>query len=425
MDLIEEFIARYRKEYDFYDQAARLADQLLERSLQSAGIRAIVTSRPKSLLRLEEKVRQRAMKAPYQSVDDIFKDIVDLAGVRVALYFPGEREQVGKMITQLFELESEPKHFPEKSKPPTHQKRFSGYWAAHYRVHIRDASLNDAQKRYGQALIEIQVASVLMHAWSEVEHDLVYKPQQGELSEDEYAILDQLNGLVLTGESALEQLQRAGKKRVGEAGRKFSNHYDLADYLLDRAGPLLKASDPDALLGRTNVLFRLIDKLGLSTPDALAPYLSALDSDFEQRALADQIIDQLLSEDPKRYEIYQQLRGDEPGEVRPQISLDGRDASDVQKEMGRFLSEWIKFEREIRRLSDGQAAKSRFVWSSTAIAQFSRLDDASRREVDRIRRFRNNLVHGVETPSHADLMNATETLKGILAKLRKKKRSAH
>ncbi|HEY6483079.1 MAG TPA: hypothetical protein VIY54_06085, partial [Steroidobacteraceae bacterium] len=46
------------KERDFYDQAARLAAQMAERALQSAGIRAIVTSRAKPLARLEEKVRK-------------------------------------------------------------------------------------------------------------------------------------------------------------------------------------------------------------------------------------------------------------------------------------------------------------------------------------------------------------------------------
>ena len=71
---------------------------------------------------------------------------------------------------------------------------------------MRDASLTDAQKRYADARIEIQVASLLMHAWSEVEHDLVYKPLQGGLSTDEYAILDELNGLVERGEIALERL---------------------------------------------------------------------------------------------------------------------------------------------------------------------------------------------------------------------------
>jgi ppGpp synthetase/RelA/SpoT-type nucleotidyltranferase len=37
-------------------------------------------------------------------------------------------------------------------------------------------------------MVEIQVASVLMHAWAEVEHDLVYKPvDQEPLSDAELA----------------------------------------------------------------------------------------------------------------------------------------------------------------------------------------------------------------------------------------------
>jgi len=58
-DLVAQFISRYRKEYDFYDQAARLAAQILEQNLQRAGIRAIVTARAKSPTRLEQKARQR------------------------------------------------------------------------------------------------------------------------------------------------------------------------------------------------------------------------------------------------------------------------------------------------------------------------------------------------------------------------------
>jgi hypothetical protein len=60
MDLIERFIARYRKEYDFYDQACRLVAEKIEVSLQAAGIRSMVTFRARSIVRLEEKVRQRA-----------------------------------------------------------------------------------------------------------------------------------------------------------------------------------------------------------------------------------------------------------------------------------------------------------------------------------------------------------------------------
>jgi ppGpp synthetase/RelA/SpoT-type nucleotidyltranferase len=213
MDLIAQFVSRYRKEYDFYEQACRMAAQVLDSNLQSAGVRAIVTSRAKNPMRLETKVKQRAMKKAYASVDEIYEDIVDLSGVRVALYFPAEREEVGRIIKSIFVPVVEPKEFPTPGQP-TYKKRFSGYWATHYRVRLPETLLNESQKRYAEARIEIQVASVLMHAWSEVEHDLVYKPLQGQLSEDEYAILDELNGLVLAGEIALERLQRAGDLRV-------------------------------------------------------------------------------------------------------------------------------------------------------------------------------------------------------------------
>src|SRR5262249_30897797 len=150
----------------------------------------------------------------------------------------------------LFVLTAPAKEFPAQSSPPTYSKRFSGYWATHYRVQLRESSLNDAQKRYAEARIEIQVASVLMHAWAEVEHDLVYKPLQGNLSQDEYAILDELNGLVIAGEIALERLQRAGEARVASTGRLFNNHYELATYLLTQASEIIKGPLGDNALGR-------------------------------------------------------------------------------------------------------------------------------------------------------------------------------
>ena len=127
MTLIEEFVQRYRREYDFYEQAARLVAQLLDSALQSAGARAMVTSRPKSVARLEAKVKQRAPNKNYTTFDDIYRDIVDLSGVRIALYFPAERDQVGKLISENFVSIGTPKHFPIQS-PPLPEKRFSGYW---------------------------------------------------------------------------------------------------------------------------------------------------------------------------------------------------------------------------------------------------------------------------------------------------------
>ncbi len=131
-------------------------------------------------MRLKSKVLRRNSRrpVPYKNMREIYEDIADLSGVRVSLYFPGDRDKANSLIADLFTI-IETKQFPEQSKPPTYNKRFSGYWANHYRAHMKEESLDKSQQKYAAARIEIQVASVLMHAWSEVEHDLVYKPLSG------------------------------------------------------------------------------------------------------------------------------------------------------------------------------------------------------------------------------------------------------
>lgn len=309
MDLIDQFISRYRREFDFFEQAARLVGQQLEARLQASGIRAIVTSRAKNPIRLEAKVRQRAPDQSYKTVEDIYADIVDLAGVRVALYFPGERNEVDKIVRDQFNLTSAPKSFTGTSNP-TYSKRFSGYWATHYRLQLRESDLPEINQRFSEAPVEVQVASVLMHAWAEVEHDLVYKPLEGSLSEDELAILDELNGMVLAGEIALERLQRAAEERITKTGARFENHFDLASFLLEAAKPMLHGQAEEPILGNVELLFRLLEKLELATPEALRPYVDTLNPDFELRPIAQQITDQILAADPRRYEAYGEVRAE-------------------------------------------------------------------------------------------------------------------
>jgi ppGpp synthetase/RelA/SpoT-type nucleotidyltranferase len=204
--LINDFIARYRKEYDFYDQAARLAAQALETDLQAAGIRSRITSRAKAVPRLEAKVHQRALAKAYNSVDAIYDDIVDLAGARVELYFPGQQSQVENNIRDLFRVIGEPKKFPNPLPNNARKSRFSGYSATYYRVYLREASLSDAQKRYAEAPVEIQVASFLCTPGRRSTTTLHINPYKENYPEDEYAILDELNGLVIAGEIALARM---------------------------------------------------------------------------------------------------------------------------------------------------------------------------------------------------------------------------
>lgn len=413
MDLIDQFMARYTKEYDFYSQTARLAQQKLETNLQAAGVRSIVTGRAKSITRLEEKCRQReAKRGGYSSIDEVYADIVDLAGVRVALYFPAEIDQVDGMVIRLFNVLTK-KRFPVSAGRPE-GKRFDGYKATHYRVQLKEDGLNETEKRYAAARVEIQVASVLMHAWAEVEHDLVYKPLDANLSEDEHAILDELNGMVLTGEIALERLQKAGEARVAVSGRKIVNHYDLAVHLLGAAAKLTEKPISESGLGRVDLLFDFMTRLGINTPKLLKPYIEALHGNVELRPLAEQVIDALLAEDAERYEIYDSVRAQRPW---PRVRTDSDQI--VYNCIGKFMARWMEVEALFRELFPPKPGRGPVIPTRYQMADLALLSEDMLSEYDRLRRMRNLLVHGVEVPALADLDEATKRLDVILSEIRR------
>ncbi|HGN1278845.1 TPA: RelA/SpoT protein, partial [Proteus mirabilis] len=86
MSVIKTFLEQYSKQYDYYSELAKIASNLLEQELEKRGIKAIVSYRAKRPDRLGQKLKQRNEKSTYKDVSNIYEDIVDLAGVRVALY---------------------------------------------------------------------------------------------------------------------------------------------------------------------------------------------------------------------------------------------------------------------------------------------------------------------------------------------------
>ncbi|MBS6951893.1 MAG: RelA/SpoT domain-containing protein [Enterocloster asparagiformis] len=407
MDLINQFIENYKRKLNFYETAGRLAARQLEASLQSAGIRAMVTSRAKAPGRLKSKVliRNSRRAVPYKNMREIYEDIADLSGVRVSLYFPGDRDKTDSLVSDLFNI-LETKQFPEQSKPPTYNKRFSGYWANHYRANMREDTLDPAQKKYAAARIEIQVASVLMHAWSEVEHDLVYKPLQGTLSDEELAILDELNGLVLAGEIALERLQSAGDERVRNKSASFSSQYELASYLYNYLSNNFRPEDIELRMGNIELLFRLISRLKMNTVKEIQPVLRSVKFEKDRRNISQQIIDQIITGNEKRYAIYQELRAGQEG-----VSEDSRQAATY------FFSQWVPLERMLNRISNRNSPKLRGAFNINTLNRMNVLDKECLNRIVSLRKSRNMLIHDIEVPEADFITKQGDEAKELLEKL--------
>ncbi|RDW75405.1 hypothetical protein BP6252_06547 [Coleophoma cylindrospora] len=216
-DIVKLFKTNWPDNEKIYADAAQYARDLCEAGLEENNIHAIVTHRVKKVDRIEIKIRERMARATvYHNFDDILNDLPDLAGVRIAVYFPSDRKKLEEIITNSFDLIVK-RQFPAKGSE--HSTRFGGYSAEHFRVNLKvDRLTSETLQPPFQKLspkIEIQVMSVLMLAWAEVDHKLVLKQKKGmpPPSPEELQMLDALNGIVQTGEVLLDGLQTAFCKR--------------------------------------------------------------------------------------------------------------------------------------------------------------------------------------------------------------------
>lgn len=407
MDVVRQFVENYKKKYAFYENAARLAASQLDMALQAAGIRAIVTSRAKNPVRLWNKVSQRNEERPrpYKTMKEIYEDIVDLSGVRISLYFPGDREKTDALIHEMFDV-LECKQFPEQLRHPSYEKRFSGYWGNHYRTHMKEDHLTPPQKKYIRAKIEIQVASVLMHAWSEVEHDLIYKPLQGTLSQEEFSILDELNGLVMAGEIALERLQSAGNQRIQNKNTTFGSQYDLASYLYNFISLNFENEDAELKLGNVELLYRLLTSLNILRVREIEPILKSVQFERDKRNISQQIVDQIITGNEKRYRIYQELRAGE------QVQ-DEKTAEAVRY----FLKQWVPLEERLNRRAARENRQEAAVFNINEMKRTSQIDPELLNELAVLRRTRNVLIHEIEEPESEEIIRQGDRVRELAEKL--------
>ncbi len=289
-------------------------------------------------------------------------------------------------------------------------KRFAGYSATHHRVGLFETQVPDDDKRLMTAVVEVQVASVLMHAWAEVEHDLVYKPLSGTLSTDEHSILDEINGLVVAGEIALEGLQRARDRRLAASADPFDSQYDLASFLHDHVRGHFGIGASQEAMGRADWLLALLQRTDLNSRERLTPFLDALEPEFERRTISEQVIDQILRSEPSRYEVFETIRSGSPE----------AEHGGTQQSLGKFVNAWIALERCLARISRAVPTRHSRPSPMTVmddLAAAGVVTEADRTRFHSLRRLRNDLLHGIRDsfPALADdgVLTIFDILRGL------------
>lgn len=229
--IIRQFLQEYENNLPHYTHLASTTEQKCRNVLEQHHIPAIITSRAKNPSRLREKLEKRNPVEQYQTESDIRSNIPDLSGVRIAVYLPGHIQKVATKLGNAFDLRLvkvySPSHDEENTEhqttstgaPLQHISRQSGYRAMHIHTTLTPDELgSNVEQPEALRQVEIQITSLLMHAWSEVEHDLAYKCDQRKPSEEEGRILHEINDSVLESEGLLRQLERLNRTKRKKEG---------------------------------------------------------------------------------------------------------------------------------------------------------------------------------------------------------------
>ena len=102
-----------------------------------------------------------------------FSDITDLLGFRIITFFSDDVDKVGEAICDRFTIDWENSVDKRKSLDP----REFGYLSLHYICSLKPE--DDVDGNLSEFKFEVQIRTVLQHAWAEIEHDLGYKSMFG------------------------------------------------------------------------------------------------------------------------------------------------------------------------------------------------------------------------------------------------------
>lgn len=173
-----------------------------------------------------------------------FRDLKDLLGLRVITYFPDEVDKVADVLKPEFVFDEE--NSVDK-RTILDADRF-GYMSLHFvgELNAKRTKLTEYQ-RYAGRCFELQIRSILQHAWAEIEHDLGYKAE-GSLPRDVRRRFSRLAGLLELADDEFSRLRsdlNAYEKRVKVAMKQVPaslslDQSTLTEYL---SSPEVRALD--------------------------------------------------------------------------------------------------------------------------------------------------------------------------------------
>jgi len=206
---------QYENLYPLYKQLCKEVIFVLKDEIQKSQIKIHgITYRIKSFDSICDKIVRKGVSI------DPFKQVHDIAGVRIICLYRSDLDVLGKLISKNFDIISSDIY-------RTRSETKFGYMADHYLVKL---SKEYRGKRYDEIKnlkCEIQVRTILMDAWAAVSHHLDYKRETdvpSPLKKDFNAV----SGLLYAADTHFELFRQGIEKSTAKLLKSVeSDKFDL------------------------------------------------------------------------------------------------------------------------------------------------------------------------------------------------------
>jgi len=212
------------------------------------------------------------------------EDIQDMVGLRIITFILKTIEEIDAILVNEFNIHER----TDKSDVLKEEERF-GYQSVHYIVSLKEnrTSLPEYRK-YRNFIAEIQVRTILQHAWAEIEHDIQYKSVETIPAPYRRRFLT-LAGLFEIADRELTSLQEDDEYRKksaqqlvqqGELDRVDITPESLKAYLDERVG-----TDGRMTPLKYDQTVRMVQQLGFSDLRQIDKCIAGYDADTITRLI--------------------------------------------------------------------------------------------------------------------------------------------
>ena len=164
----KEIVEEYSVSRGSYEDCLNYVENTVKNIIKSQSINVHeIIGRVKT----EESLSGKVKRKDYSNL----AEITDLCGIRIITYFSDDVDKIAELISQEFEIDVENTIDKRKSEDPT---KF-GYVSLHYVVSLKEENSSPIlYSRFKNMKLELQIRTVMQHAWAEIEHDLGYKSKE-------------------------------------------------------------------------------------------------------------------------------------------------------------------------------------------------------------------------------------------------------